>query len=271
MALLKGVYLGRKIDGTIYYRASFTYKNKHISLGSFEIQEDAHKAYLEAVEIINSDQYIIENFPQKILSFSKYVSIINFRDNGIYFKTPIYLYKKYFEYFLNTDIILKFDVDDLFYFSTHTILKRNNHLFVSDFGMQVSLVSRYGIKEHAVAGRDYIFINGDCWDFRYNNIKIINRYNGVLKSIVSGLDIYKTIIHIKGNYVIGKYKDEINAAIAYNKAADILKANGYIKNFRYNYIEEIDSIEYAARYNAIKISNKIRNFKSNEELRMNNE
>lgn len=32
--LMTGVYEARKKSGEIYYRASFTYKNKHISLGS---------------------------------------------------------------------------------------------------------------------------------------------------------------------------------------------------------------------------------------------
>lgn len=31
---MTGVYEARKKSGEIYYRASFTYKNKHISLGS---------------------------------------------------------------------------------------------------------------------------------------------------------------------------------------------------------------------------------------------
>ena len=39
-----GVYIAKKKDGTIYYRSSFTYKSKHISLGSFATEKEAHKA-----------------------------------------------------------------------------------------------------------------------------------------------------------------------------------------------------------------------------------
>ena len=41
-----GVYETTKKDGTPSYRASFTYKGKHISLGSFPTKEGAHRAYL---------------------------------------------------------------------------------------------------------------------------------------------------------------------------------------------------------------------------------
>ena len=53
-----GVYLATKKDGTIYYRSSITYKNKHISLGSFSSENDANKAYLEAYDLISSTQTI---------------------------------------------------------------------------------------------------------------------------------------------------------------------------------------------------------------------
>lgn len=73
---------------------------------------------------------------------------MNFRDNGVYIKTPIYLRRNYFEYFLSPTLILKFDIDDLFYYSSHRIQKRGGHLFVSDYGMQYNILSRYGIKSH---------------------------------------------------------------------------------------------------------------------------
>ena len=53
-----GVFSASKKDGTIYFRSSFTYKNKHISLGSFSTEKDAHKAYLEATEIMTSKKVI---------------------------------------------------------------------------------------------------------------------------------------------------------------------------------------------------------------------
>lgn len=47
MGLLAGVYIAKKKDGTIYFRSSITYRNKHISLGSYETEQQAHEAYLE--------------------------------------------------------------------------------------------------------------------------------------------------------------------------------------------------------------------------------
>ena len=57
--MYSGVYSAKKKDGTIYFRSSFTYKNKHISLGSFATEKEAHKAYLEANDIMNSKKKIL--------------------------------------------------------------------------------------------------------------------------------------------------------------------------------------------------------------------
>lgn len=259
MDLYKGVYQAKKLDGSAYYRASFTYKNKHISLGSFADAADAADVYKEASRIASDETYRIDNYDSfsLTLSFPKYVSIINYRDNHMYIKNPLYIFPKYFEYYLNSKTALKFDVDDLFYYSNHKIMKRNNHLFVADYGMQVSILSRYGIKNYAVPGKDFLFVNGDITDYRYSNIKIINKYIGVSKSMKKGHEIFTAKIHINGDFIIGRYSKENDAAIAYNKAVDFLKKRGVKKNFSYNYIEEINSIEYASRYNALKISKKL--------------
>lgn len=128
--------------------------------------------------------------------------------------------------------ILTFDVDDLFYFSDKSIMKRGNHLFVAEYGMQTNILSRYGIRDHAVPGRDYYFSNGNPYDFRYGNVNIVNRYYGVQKIIKKGQPRYKTVIHINGNFVVGTYKTEEEAAIAYNKAVHCLKKNGCKKTSR---------------------------------------
>ena len=49
-----GVYSAQKKDGTVYYRANITYQTKHISLGSFSSEEDAHSAYLEACNLLEN-------------------------------------------------------------------------------------------------------------------------------------------------------------------------------------------------------------------------
>lgn len=262
--MLPGVFAANKKDGTLYYRASLTYKSKHISLGSFSTEKEAYNAYLNGSQIVNSSisiaDYDEENF---VLGFDKFVSLINFRDNKIYIKTPIYLKNRYFLYYLSKDCIFKFDIDDLFYYSNHKIMKRNGYLFVSDYGMQTNILYRYGIKHHAVAGRDYIFSNGDNQDYRYGNIEIINRYNGVTKIIDKGSEKFRVKIHIIGDYIVGEYNTEIEAAIAYNKAIDTLKEKGININYTENYIDDITSKKYHELYEDIKISKSIRRFDSN--------
>lgn len=263
--ILSGVYLAKNNNGSTYYRSSITYQNKHISLGSYKTELQAHKAYLFAGEIINSDasKWNIGNYPLDcVLSFEKWVVLINSRDNKIYFKNPIYLKQRYFLYYIDQSTILKFDVDDLFFYAKHKIMKRGGYLFVSDFGMQVNILSRYGIKNFAVSGKDYIFSNGDPTDYRYGNIEVINRYHGVQQVFLKGRKIFITKIHINGDYIVGRYHTELEAAIAYNKAALILRNNGTTKNFPENYIDDIDEITYASIYQKLRISKKILSYKS---------
>ncbi len=257
-----GVYITTRKDGTTSYRASITIKNKHISLGSYNTLSKASAAYTEALQVYRSACTIDSYSSKYVLPFKKYVSLINLRDNGIYFKTPIYLYKKYFIYYIGRNSLLKFDADDLFYYSTHSIMQRGGRLFVADYGMQVGILSRYGIKEYAVPGRDYFFANGDNTDYRYGNIIIVNKYHGVQQFVKKGRNCYKVKIHINGDYVVGTYSDEDVAAVAYNKAVHILKANGCKKDFPENYPESLTAIAYASIYNSVKISAKVRNYKS---------
>ena len=256
-----GVYITKKKNGDIYYRASITHKCKHISLGSYSASDLAGRAYDTAVEILRENCYKIDDYKNSYaLSFDKWVVLINLRDNGIYFKNPIYLKKNYFIYYYNKKILFKFDVDDLFYYAEHKIMRRGGHLFVSDYGMQVNILSRYGIKNFAVPGRDYRFVNGDSSDYRYGNIKIINPYYGVSKSFENGLPRYTAKIHINGDYIIGKYSSEQEAAIAYNKAVNLLKNKGFTKDYPVNYIDGLDEVKYALIYNKVRISRKLRDY-----------
>ena len=92
MSRLPGVYTAKKKDGTVYYRASLTYRTKHISLGSYEKETQAHDAYLLAGHILNDPLIDISRFSSdSVLLFEKWVCLINFRDNGIYFANPIYI------------------------------------------------------------------------------------------------------------------------------------------------------------------------------------
>ena len=260
---LTGVYVAKKKDHSVYYRASITFKKKHISLGSFGDAQTAHRAYEDArMAAENADLTIGDYPPSSPLSFGKWVSLLNFRDNGIYFPTPIYLKKKIFLYYMEPAQALKFDIDDLFYYSTKKIMRRGGHLFVNDYGMQFSILNRYGVKNYAVQEKDYRFINGDSTDFRYENIEILNRFHGITRiprSAGTGSQefCYKVRIHVCSNYVVGTYDTEEEAAIAYNKAVDVLKKNGINRNFPLNYIEGLSPAAYADIYSRLKLSPKI--------------
>jgi hypothetical protein len=257
--MLPGVYLASTKNNKEYYRASITYRGKHISLGSFPSEAAANNAYLLAREVLEDKSVSkIDSYPKDCpLSFHKWVVLINFRDNFIYFKNPIYLRKRYFLYYINQNLCLRFDADDLFYYAHHKIMKRGGHLFVSDYGMQVNILSRYGIKNYAVAGKDYVFSNGDDTDFSYHNIEVINQYYGVTRISKNGRSIYLARIHINGNYLIGCYQTEAEAAIAYNKAALLLRNKGLNKNFPQNFIEGMNEITYAANFQKIRISKRL--------------
>ncbi len=256
--MLAGVYLALKKDGTVYYRSNITYQNRHISLGSFPSESEAHQAYLEAGKLLNNEPDTIEDSFQQCrqLSYAKIISLLNFRDNRMYIKNPIYLKTNYFIYYLSPSEELKFDIDDLFFYSSHRILKRQGHLYVNDYGMQLSLLSRYGIHSYAVAGRDYIFSNGDITDYRYSNILVINRYTGVTAIHAKGQTRYKVQIHINGNYTVGTYSSEAKAAVAYNKAVDLALSHGIDKNFTQNFVYEYSAKEYADIYTKLRISGK---------------
>ena len=254
--MLPGVSIAKKKDGSTYYRSSITYRGKHISLGSFVMAEDAAAAYKDAFHLLTdaSANLLSVSYDNLALPFEKAVVLLNFRDNHLYFKNPIYLRKGYFSYFLSPAMELKFDIDDLFYYSSHKIQKRQGHLFVSDYGMQYSVLARYGIKPYAVAGKDYTFSNGDPLDFRYSNIIVWNHYHGVRQIQKNGILRYQSLIHINGNYRIGTYSTEEKAAVAYNKAADLAKAAGIKKNFPENYIDAYSPKEYAEVYTKLRLS-----------------
>ena len=258
-----GVYEAIKKDGTHYYRANIHFRAKHISLGSFATFEEANVVYLQARALLDdADATLPEAFScYEKIPFDKTVTLLNFRDNGMYLGTPIYLQSQhFFVYYLSPELELKFDNDDLFYYSSHRILQRGGHLYTNDYGMQVSLLSRYGIKNYAVMGTDYEFVNGDCHDFRYENIRNINPYYGVSRLNENGRISYQTRIHINGNYQIGIYTSETDAAIAYNKAVDLAKSAGIDRNYPTNYIAGLSASNYADIYTRIKVSKAYREY-----------
>ncbi len=260
--MLTGVFQAVKKDGTPYYRSNITYHSRHISLGSFATEQLAHQAYLDAGQVLSDYQITIDNilFSDYTLHFEKLVTLLNFRDHNIYIKNPVYLFRSYFHYYLTPQEIYKFDIDDLFYFSEHKLLKRGGRLYVNDYGMQVTILSRYGIRNFAVAGKDYLFANQDPYDFRYENIININPFHGVRRRCKNGMVSYDVYIHIKGDYHIGNYPCVHEAAIAYNKAADFARHYGVMKNFPTNYLAELSADAYAQAYAQVEISSKYKKY-----------
>ncbi len=250
---MKGVYITKTASGKVLYRASVTKSGRHISLGSYPSEKKAHQAYLEAVRILENNSISPDDFQVfRHLKYEKAVILINFRDNGLYFGTPIYLRKDYFNYYLDSERVFTFDLEDLFYFSSHKISARGGHYFVADYGSQISVGSRFGLKPYSVAGRDCRFINSDPFDYRRENLEITNTYHGVIKS-PDGKG-YIARIHTSGYTKIGLYDSALEAAIAYNKAVDSLKKKPGAKNFPENYIDEISGKVYAEIYNSISIN-----------------
>ncbi len=259
---LPGVYPAKKKDGTPYYRASLTYRSKHISLGSFDTPEEANEAYETGNMLLRDEKgrglTILDFDENSRLPLDKWVSLINLRDNGIYCAGPIYLRHRYFEYYLDMDTILRFDASELFYYTHHTIQRRGGHLFVADYGSQLNVYARYGIRSFAVCGKDYYFKNGDRYDFRSGNVVIVNPYVGVRSETEGARTTYTTKIHAGSEMIVGHYSDGIDAAIAYNKAADMLEQAGIRNNFNRNYLDGISQAEYKLRYAKVKISKRVR-------------
>ena len=260
--MLQGVYQAKKKNGTIYYRSSIHYHGVHVSLGSFDTEKDANRAYREATKLYYQPEIKLKNYRKyiRVLDQDKVVTILNHRDHNIYIKTPIYLRNGYFSYYLENRRELKFDNDDLFYYSSHRILSRQGHLYVNDYGMQYSILQRFGIKNFAVKGKDYTFANGDSNDYRYSNIIVINKYHGVTRQEKQGVPFHHAKIHINGDFSIGKYSSDAVAAVAYNKAVDYARDHGLQKQFIQNYVIEYTPKEYAEIYSQIQLPQKYKTY-----------
>ena len=62
--MLTGVYLATKKDKTVYYRSNITHKGRHISLGSFPSEVQAHQAYTAACELLSGTEYAYQSLAQ---------------------------------------------------------------------------------------------------------------------------------------------------------------------------------------------------------------
>ena len=62
-----------------------------------------------------------------------------------------------------------------------------------------------GMTAYSVKGKDYIFRNNDEHDFRYENVCVVNKYNGVSQIVKNGRIMFQSRIHINGDFIIGSY------------------------------------------------------------------
>lgn len=250
-----GIYKTKLKNGTDSFRVSFYHNKKHIAIGSYPEEKMAEKALDEALKLYDDTTITIWNFRNFITTVStdKCVTILNHRDHNVYIRTPIYLMQGYFLYFLDDFGILKFDNDDLFYYSTHRILIHDGHLYVNDYGSQYSLFSRYGIRNFAVKGVDYDFANGDSTDLRYENVIVINPYNGVRQIDNNGMIRFEAKIHINGYIRLGIFRSVEEAATAYNKAVDYCQSHGIDKNYVKNYVVDLSADQYRELYSKIDL------------------
>ena len=61
---MKGIYTAKKANGDTYYRASITYRSKHIALGSSEDMEEAAALYTTGRRILDDTSYEIDSFDE---------------------------------------------------------------------------------------------------------------------------------------------------------------------------------------------------------------
>ncbi len=252
------IYPATKGDVTTY-KVYFLYEKKKIYLGLYATSQLATLALEEATHIMNSPFGSLD-FAYSVIDYKKIISLCNFRDHKVYIKNPIYLKDKYFYYYLSKQIILTFDMKDLLFFSTYKICKRGNYLYIQDSISQQSLLNRFGILAHSVAGKDYIFKNGDNYDFRRDNLEIINNYKGVSKKEKNNETFYTATIYINKTLILGHYTSEVEAAIAYNKAIDFLMAHSNnCRDYVPNSIPFLTRDEYNAIYEGIQLSPRLKN------------
>lgn len=239
------------------YKVYFVYNSKKIYLGLFDTPLAANNALLEAQAIMDNPVDIAQ-YTCTYIDYKKFISLCNFRNHHVYIKNPICIYDSYFCYYLSKEIVFTFDIKDLLFFSTYKICKRGHYVYTQDSVTQQSILSRFGIHPHSVCGVDYKFRNGNLYDFRRENLEIVNAYKGVTHKIKNDESIYITKIFINQNVVIGHYLSQLEAAIAYNKAIDILFENGNGRDYIKNTIPYLTRSEYNQIYDKLDISPRIK-------------
>lgn len=246
------------------YRLYYPYHKHKIYIGLYDLEETALAALslIESIMAQDAVPFSLQNPKspnESLLPSKKYISLLNLRDNGILIHNPIYIYKDYFKYYLSQSTVLTFDMRDLLFFSTNKIYQRGNYFYTKNTFMQTNLLSRYGIAPHSKLGVHYHFKNNNPYDLRRENLEITSHYKGVITTTRQGNTIYITKIFNQKTIVVGHYKTENDAAIAYNKACDILQGTGVMREYARNELPFLTHTEYLEIYNSILISPRLLN------------
>ena len=69
-----------------------------------------------------------------------------------------------------------------------------------------------------------------------------------------------TKIHVNGDRIVGRYATDTEAAVAYNKAAEMLQAAGIPIRYISNYIPELSTQEYRKLYDHIMFETRFLKF-----------
>ncbi len=102
---------------------------------------------------------------------------------------------------------------------------------MADYGMQQTLTSRYGIKATELPAWIIVLSTEILRTSAGKSADPQHLSRCPENGSKNGQYVYTVRIHIRGNYIVGRYATDIEAAIAYNKAIDILHSKGVTSNF----------------------------------------
>lgn len=240
------------------YRVYYLHKTKKIYIGLYNTYEEALLAYNFVEKLFTNHLSLDDYVSHYPIAFEKFIACINFRDNHMYFKTSIYVHSDHFKYYISPDLYLIFDLKDLLYFSTKRIHKRGDYLYTYIGDQQENILKRFGFNKSMTYLKDYTFINGNRYDFRRKNIHVINHYYGVSLETKYNKPTYVTRITINRRIlVVGHYASEMLAAIAYNKALDLVTTSLKEHNYSKNNFPFLTRQEYDSLYESLPISKRL--------------
>ncbi len=235
------------------YRVYYTYASKKIYIGLYETLMLAEQVLAYVTHLMHTP-FTVDAFDCTLLSFPKFIELLNFKDHNIYFSAPIYLTQDAFKYYITPDTVLTFDMKDLFFFSNYRIHQRGNYFFINIGPQQENILHRFGILNYATYGIDYTTLNGDPLDLRRSNLQLLSHYRGVQYAPKHSKPCYVARVRHKQSIVVGHYEREVEAAVAYNKAMDYLVSVTPHLTYEPNEFPFLTRSEYQVLYDKVTIS-----------------